>query len=138
MGSILKLTHANYFEGMQQVDLVSESGTPYLDGFEIDFPDGINSASALEICRAIQNPTLEGKEKLMRICIAGRNVSVKCPNGDTEKFCMTNVDDSLNAFPLFHKEPLALIAISDAIYGYVLKKSLRLSTAQTAAAKKTE
>lgn len=138
MGSTLKLTRDNFREGMHQVDLVSESGVPYLDGFEIEFPDGINTANALEICRVIQNPTFEGKQKLMRICIADRIVSVKCPNGDVEKFCISNPDDSFDGFELFKKEPLALIAIADAIYGYVLKKSLRLSIAQAEVARKTE
>lgn len=130
----LKLNRQNYIEALQQVNEASAEGA-YLARFEINLPDGINTANTLEICRVIQDPTMEAKIHLMRICLRGRNVEVKCPNGETEKFCMSNVDDNLEGFPLFVKEPLALLAISDAIYGHILKKSVRLSKPRTAAAK---
>lgn len=130
----LKLNRQDYIEALQQVNEASAEGA-YLARFEINLPDGINTANTLEICRVIQDPTMDAKIHLMRICLRGRNVEVKCPNGETEKFCMSNVDDNLEAFPLFVKEPLALLAISDAIYGHILKKSVRLSKPRTAAAK---
>lgn len=105
----------------------------YVNSFSVTFPDGINTASALEICRVIQAPSFDNKVHLLKLCITGKNVEVKCPNGDTEKFCMTNAADTFEAFPLFQKEPLAIVAISDAVYGYVLKKYVRLSKAQKAA-----
>ena len=71
----------------------------------------------------------------MRVCIAGKNVEVKCPNGESMKFCMSNVDDVLEAIPLFKDEPLALVAIADSLYGYILKKYVRLSKPKEAAAK---
>jgi hypothetical protein len=107
----------------------------YISLFSVTFPDGINTANALEICRVINAPTLENKVHLLRICVTGKNVEVKCPNGDTEKFCMNNVDDAFEAFPLFQKDPLALMAISDSVYGYILKKYVRLSKPEEAAAK---
>ena len=130
----LKLNRQDYIEALQQVNEASAEGA-YLARFEINLPDGINTANTLEICRVIQDPTMDAKIHLMRICLRGRNVEVKCPNGETEKFCMSNVDDNLEGFPLFVKEPLALLAISDAIYGHILKKSVRLSKPRTAAAK---
>ena len=133
MGSPITLTRDDFNKGLLQVNEACTDGS-YLDKFKIVFPDGLNTASTLEICRVIQNADLETKIALTRICIAGRNVEVTCPNGEVEKFCMQNVSDGLEGFPLFKKEPLALIAISDAIYGYILKKSVRLSTAQTGAA----
>lgn len=136
MGSSLTLTRQDYKDGLARVDESFVDNTPYLERFEITFPDGLNTASALEICRIIQAPTMDNKIKLMKICITGRKVSVKCPNGETEAFKIVNVDDSLEGFDLFRNEPLSLIAIADAIYGYVLKKSLRLSKAQTEAAQK--
>ena len=99
----------------------------YVSLFSVTFPDGINTANALEICKVINAPSFENKVHLLRICVVGKNVEVKCPNGDIEKFCMNNVDDMLEAFPLFQKDPLALMAIADAIYGYILKKYVRLS-----------
>lgn len=107
----------------------------YVSLFSATFPDGINTANTLEICRVINLPTFENKVQLLRICIVGKNVEVKCPNGETEKFCMNNEEDNFEAFPLFQKDPLALIAISDAVYGYVLKKYVRLSKPKEAAAK---
>ena len=107
----------------------------YISKFSVSFPDGINTANTLEICRVINAPTFENKVHLMRVCIAEKNVEVKCPNGETEKFCMTNVDDSLEGFPLFEKDPLALLAIADSLYGYILKKYVRLSKPREAAAK---
>ena len=107
----------------------------YISKFSVSFPDGINTANTLEICRVINAPTFENKVHLMRVCIAGKNVEVKCPNGETEKFCMTSVDDSLEGFPLFGKDPLALLAIADSLYGYILKKYVRLSKPREAAAK---
>ncbi len=50
---------------------------------------------------------------------------------------MTNADDSFDALPLFEKEPLALIALTDAVYGYLLKKSVRLSAPDGAAVQQT-
>ena len=107
----------------------------YISKFSVSFPDGINTANTLEICRVINAPTFENKVHLMRVCIAGKNVEVKCPNGETEKFCMTSVDDSLEGFPLFGKDPLAWLAIADSLYGYILKKYVRLSKPREAAAK---
>lgn len=132
----LTLKHSDYEEGLAHVASAMSDGTPYLDQFVIKFPDGINTANVMEICRVIQNPSSENRVHLMRLCIAGKTVEVKCPNGDVERFCMTDPEDSLNALPLFCNEPLAVIAISDAIYGYVLKKSVRPSKPSEATGKK--
>ena len=107
----------------------------YISLFKVTFPEGINTANALEICKVINAPTFDNKVHLLRVCVTGKNVEVKCPNGDVEKFCMNNVEDNFEAFPLFVKDPLALMAISDAVYGYILKKSVRLSKPDGAAAK---
>ena len=128
----LTLTRKDYVDGLAKSVSSELDDKSYLDRFEIKFPAGINTASSLEICRLLQDPSLESKVRIMKICIAGKNVEVKCPNGDIEKFCLSNIDDSLEGFDLFHREPLALIAISDAIYGYILKKSIRLSSPQMA------
>lgn len=129
----LTLTRNDYKEGLAQVDQACTDKT-YLEQFAVTFPDGVNTAATMEICRVIQSPTLESKVHLMRLCIKGRNVQVTCPNGDVEKFCMSNIDDNLEAFPLFVREPLALLAIADCLYGYLLKKYVRLSKAQEPAA----
>lgn len=133
MGAPIVLTRDDYAEGLEQVSSACAGGA-YLDKFKIVFPDGIKTASTLEICRVIQSADMDAKIRLMRICIAGKNVEVTCPNGEIEKFCMKNIDDGLEGFPLFQKEPLALLAIADAIYGHILKKYVRLSNAQEAAA----
>ena len=130
----LTLTHADYTEALDRIN-ESLGEVDYLSQFSVKFPEGINTANTLEICRVIQAPTFENKVRLMRICIAGKNADVTCPNGDVEKFCLTNADDSLEGFPLFQKDPMALVAIADAIYGHILKKYVRLSkTRETAAA----
>ena len=129
----LKLSRDVYNEAIEKVEAVSAEKA-YLDQFEFEFPDGLNTASTMEICRVIQSPTMENKIRLLKLCVIGRNVEVKCPNGEKEKFCMTNEGDSFDAFPIFQKEPLALIAITDAIYGHILKKCVRLSNAQKKAA----
>lgn len=110
------------------------NGKSYVAQFTITFPEGINTASTLEICRVINMPTFENKLNLAKICMEGKNVEVKCPNGETEKFCMSNVADNFEGFPLFQKDPLALLAIADSLYGYILKKYLRLSKPEGAAA----
>lgn len=132
----LTLTRQVYEEAIERMSEIK--GGSYVSLFTVTFPSGINTASTLEICRVLQTPTMENKIRLMRICIAGKNVEVKCPNGEVEKFCMTNQDDALEAFPLFVKEPLALLAIADDVYGYILKKSVRLSKPKTAAAMTAE
>ena len=99
----------------------------YISSFSVKFPDGINTANTLEICRVIQAPTFDNKIHLMKVCIEGKVVEVTCPNGDVEKFCMSNIGDNLEGFPLFEKDPLALMAIADSLYGYILKKYVRLS-----------
>ena len=85
----------------------------------------------------VNEPAFETRVRLARICIAGKPVAVTCPNGETETFRMTNMDDSFDALPLFEKEPLALIALTDAVYGYLLKKSVRLSAPDGAAVQQT-
>ena len=110
-------------------------GKSYVAMFSVTFPDGINTANALEICRVINSPTFDNKLHLMRLCIRGKNVEVTCPNGDKEKFCMNNLEDNFESIPLFAKDPLALMAISDSLYGYILKKYVRLSKPEEAAAK---
>lgn len=133
----LTLTRNDYWGGLEKVDASGDKEKPYLAGFSIAFPEGINTASMLEICRLINEPSFETRVHITRICIAGKTVEVTCPNGDLEKFHMTNVNDSFDAFPLFQKEPFALVAISDAIYGYLLKKSIRLSAPDGEAATQT-
>lgn len=133
----ITLTRQIYNEALQKVN-EGLQGESYVSLFKVTFPEGLNTANALEICRVIQAPTMENKIHLMRICIQGKNVEVTCPNGEVEKFYMSNVDDALEAFPLFQKEPLAAIAISDNIYGYVLKKSVRLSNEPKAGAARKE
>jgi hypothetical protein len=134
----LTLTRADYNEALERLENGFEEGQTYLSMFSVTFPDGINTANTLEICRVIQNPTFENKIRLMKICIAGKNVEVKCPCGDIQKFCMTDPEDNLEGFPLFHDDPLALIAIADALYGHILKKYVRLSKPREAAAKATD
>ena len=105
-----------------------ESGQTYLDQFKIDVPDGLNTASVLELCRMIQEPmSFEQRVRMARICLVGKNVTVTCPNGEKESFCLGSVDAGLEGIPLFQKEPAALIAIADAVQGYLLKKYLRPS-----------
>ena len=129
----LTLTRKIYKEALAEINNALD-GESYVSLFTVKFPDGLNTAAVMEICRTLNTPTFENKVRLMRICIQGKNVEVTCPNGDVEKFCMTNVDDNLGAFPLFEKDPLALVAISDNVYGYLLKKYVRLSKPKTAAA----
>lgn len=133
----LTLTRQDYKDGLEQVAMAGDKDTTYLDGFKITFPDGINTASTLEICRMINEPSFETRVRLTRICIAGKPVEVTCPNGDVETFQMANVDDSFDAFPIFEKEPLALLALTDCIYGHLLKKSIRLSAPDGAAVTQT-
>ena len=129
----LTLTRETYEEALEKVNNGLEDKS-YLALFTVKFPNGINTASTLEICRVIQAPTMENKIRLMKICIEGKNVEVTCPNGETEKFCMSNISDNFEGFPLFEKEPLALLAIADDLYGYILKKYVRLSKPKAAAA----
>ena len=131
----LTLTREDYDQALEYVNQgLGEKS--YISMFAVTFPDGINTANTLEICRTIQSPSFENKLRLMKICIEGKNVEVKCPNGEVEKFCMSDVEDNLGGIPLFQKDPLALIAISDALYGHILKKYVRLSKPREAAAQK--
>lgn len=129
----LTLTRETYTQALEEVTK-GVGDKDYLSMFTVTFPDGINTANTLELCRAIQAPTMENKIHLMKVCIEGKNVEVTCPNGETEKFCMSNIQDNLEGFPLFRKEPLALLAIADALYGHILKKYVRLSKPKEAAA----
>lgn len=130
----IKLTRRDYNQGLEVLAKgFINNDENYLSLFEIEFPEGINTTNSIEICRVIMDSSLDAKIHLMKICIAGKNVKVKCPNGDVDKFCITNPTDSLEGFPLFKKEPLALKAISDNIYGYLLKKYIRLPQAQVTA-----
>jgi hypothetical protein len=130
----LKLTRKDYNQGLENLAKgFVNNDENYLSLFEVEFPDGINTTNSIEICRVIMDSSLDAKIHLMKICIAGKNVKVKCPNGDIEKFCISNPNDSLEGFPLFKKEPLAIKAISDNIYGYLLKKYIRLPQAQATA-----
>ena len=129
----LTLTREVYDNTLEQIE-ESLHGESYVNQFKVTFPDGINTASTLEICRVINAPTFDNKKRLMGICIEGKIVEVECPNGDKEKFCMSTQTDNLDGFPLFNKEPLALIAIADSLYGYILKKYVRLSKPEGAAA----
>jgi len=133
----LTLTRKDYTEGLEKINR-DLGDTSYVALFEVKFPDGINKANTLEICRVLQSPSFENKLRIMKICIAGKNVEVKCPNGETEKFCMSDPEDNLEGIPLFEKDPLALIAIADALYGHFLKKYVRLSKPREPAAEATE
>jgi hypothetical protein len=134
----LTLDRSIYDNTLEEIekDLQCES---YVNMFKVTFPDGINTANTIEICRAINAPSFENKKRLMKICIEGKIVEVTCPNGDKEKFCMSTQEDvDFEGIPLFKKEPLALIAITDSLYGYLLKKYVRLSKPREAAADHAE
>lgn len=128
----ITLTRKDYEEGVERVAKAASGGTSYLGQFEVTFPDGMNTANTLEICRAISESDMDAKIRLLRICIAGKNVNVKCPNGEIEKFCLSSPDGDFSALPLFQKDPTALLAIADCVYGYILKKYIRLSKPQRA------
>ena len=130
----LTLNRGVYTEALARINETLD-GDSYISRFSVTFPEGINTANTMEICKVINNPTFDNKVQLLKICIEGKNVEVKCPNGDTEKFCMSNVADNFEGFPLFQKDPLALMAIADSVYGYILKKYVRLSKPNEAAAK---
>ena len=130
----LTLDRSIYKDELERIN-TGLNGESYISLFSVTFPEGINTANTLEICRVINAPTFDNKVHLLRICMAGKNVEVKCPNGDKESFCMSNVDDNFEGFPLFQKDPLALMAIADSVYGYILKKYVRLSKPEEAAAK---
>ena len=133
----LTLSRRGYHEALNQIN-ENLNGDSYINLFEIKFPDGMNTASTLEICRAINAPTFENKIHLLKTCIEGKKVEVKCPNGDVEKFCMSSQEDNFEGFPLFQNDPLALMAIADSVYGYILKKYVRLSKPREAAAEHAE
>ena len=122
----IKLDRSIYEDTLAQINNTL-GGDSYVSLFSVEFPDGINTANTLEICRVMNAPTFENKVHLMKVCIEGKNVKVTCPNGDVEKFCMSNINDNFEGFPLFQKDPLALMAIADSLYGYILKKYVRLS-----------
>ncbi|MGP1603962.1 MAG: hypothetical protein ACTTGZ_05990 [Treponema sp.] len=128
----LTFTYKDYENGMEQIVHDAANCGAYLDGFTVSFPDGINNAAAYEICRALKDSSFEAKIRLTRICIVDKKVEITCPNGDFEQFQMADIEDSFDAFPIFEKEPLALIALTDCVYGYVAKKSFRLSKPQKA------
>jgi len=127
----LTLTRKVYNEGLDEISNAVVDDNAYLDQFKIEFPEGLNTASVMEICRVIQDASFESKVHIARLCMAGKNVKVTCPNGDIESFRLGTAEDGLEGIPLFAKEPLALWAIADIIYGYILKKSVRPSQAQT-------
>lgn len=126
MGSAITITREDYTEALDKIEEVSAEKS-YVDQFSFLFPEGLNIASTMEICRAIQNADFEGKVRLARICIAGKPVKVTCPNGEVEAFQLSDVNDGLEGFPIFQKEPFALMALADTIYGHIIKKSLRPS-----------
>ena len=133
----LTLSRKEYHEGLAKVDDAVINDMAYLDQFIINFPEGLNTASVMEICRVIQDSSFESKVHITRLCIAGKNVEITCPNGDVEKFRLGQAEDSLEGFDLFKKDPLALWALADSVYGYILKKSLRPSTARPEAEAQT-
>lgn len=126
MGSAITLDRNDYTEALEKIEQVSAE-TSYVDQFKFEFPEGLNTASTMEICRAVQDAGFESKVRLARVCITGKPVKATCPNGEVEKFQLSETNAGLEGFPLFQKEPFALMALADTIYGYILKKSLRPS-----------
>lgn len=126
MGSAITITRKDYNEALERIEQVSAE-TAYVDQFSFQFTEGLNTASTMEICRTVQSSEFEDRVRLARICIAGKPVKVTCPNGEVESFQLSDVNDGLEGFPLFQKEPFALMALADTIYGHIIKKSLRPS-----------
>ena len=126
MGSAITLTRNDYTEALEKIEEVSAENS-YVDQFTFEFPEGLNTASTMEICRAVQNADFDAKVRLTRICIAGKNVKATCPNGEVEQFRLSDTNAGLEGIPLFIKEPFALMALADTVYGHILKKSLRPS-----------
>lgn len=133
----LTLTREVYKEGLQQIEDAVIEDAAYLDQFKIEFPEGINTASVMEICRVIQDSSFEGKVHILRLCIEGKSVKVTCPNGEQESFRLSNREDGLEGIPLFQKEPLALWALADTVYGFIIKKYMRPSKKARSEAEQT-
>lgn len=137
MGSAIILTRNDYTEALEKIEEVSAENS-YVDQFTFEFPEGLNTASTMEICRAVQNADFDAKVRLTRICIAGKNVKATCPNGDVEQFCLSDTNAGIEGIPLFINEPFALMALADTVYGHILKKSLRPSKPKKAPQDKAE
>lgn len=133
----LTLSRKDYHEGLEKVEAAVIDDKAYLDQFKIEFPEGLNTASTMEICRVIQDSSFESKVHVTRLCIAGKNVKITCPNDEVYTFILGNAEDSIEGFDLFKKDPLALWALADSVYGYILKKYLRPSSAQPEAEAQT-
>lgn len=129
MGSAIIISRNDYDEALEKIEAASVEKA-YVGQFTFEFPEGLNTASTMEICRAVQNSEFEDKVRLARICIAGKPVKVTCPNGEIEKFQLSDVNDGLEGLPIFQKEPFALMALADSIFGHIVKKSLRPSKAK--------
>lgn len=127
----LELSREDYVGGLAAVAEASGDGA-YMDRFKVRLPEGLNTASALEICRLVQSPDLDARVRLARICLRGKPCEIDLPDGKVGKFVLSDESDSFDAFPVFSEHPLALLAVVDAIYGFVLKKSVRpLSAPET-------
>lgn len=122
----LKLTRKDYEDGVLAAGNATVGGKPYMELFSVEFPDGINTGDVMEICRAIQDPSFEGRVRIAKLCIAGRKTRITCPNGQVYEFITAGKDDNLSALRCFKEEPMALIALADSVYGYILKKYIRL------------
>ena len=62
----------------EEIDRVNREldGKSYVSLFSVTFPEGINTANTLEICRVINAPTFENKLHLMRVCITGKKTDI--------------------------------------------------------------
>ena len=60
----LSLTRAVYKEGLQNIqEFAEKEDASYLDMFMVEFPDGLNTANSLEICRIVQNSDMASRDR---------------------------------------------------------------------------
>ena len=72
----LTLDRGVYTEALARIN-DNLNGESYISQFVVTFPEGINTANTMEICKVINNPTFDNKVQLLKICIEGKNVEVK-------------------------------------------------------------
>lgn len=115
----MKLNAREYDEAIDR--LLSREN--YLFEFEFEFPQGLNNLDVLLVARALTETDDAARQDFVSRCIAGKTVIVR-QGEKSSQFVLSGGLEGLNGIDFFIEQPLAVLALTNAVWGHFVKKSI--------------
>ncbi len=128
----MQLSNRDYIEAIETITSNAEASDAYIDKFKFEFPEGLNSPSVLRICELLEDASFKGRTELAGLCLDNKRVVIHNA-GKTASVTFAGGLGAADAMDVFREEPFCLMALINAVWGHVVKKSIPQSQGRGAA-----